>query len=293
MNNLALGYRDAGQLDRALPLYEEALRQMKARLGPDHPDTLKSMGNLAAGYWSAHRLDRSIPLFEATLELREKKLGRGHPDTLGTVANLGVNYKDAGRLEEALPLLEEAYRASRTIPTLRWVGAQLLDGYVKAGRSAQAAALIKELVADARKALPEDSPQLAGRLANIGSSLLQMKAFAEAAPLLREGLAIRAKAEPDAWTTFNTRSLLGGALLGQKKYAEAEPLLRQGYEGMKAREKAIPPQAATRLPEALDRLIELSTATNKPDEVQKWQAERARYPRDDKPRPAGPETKKK
>ena len=46
---------------------------------------------------------------------------------------------------------------------------------------------------------------------------------------------------------------------------------------MKAREKSIPPQAATRLPEALDRLIELYTATDRPDEAKKWQAERARY----------------
>ena len=72
--------------------------------------------------------------------------------------------------------------------------------------------------------------------------------------------------------------MLGGALLGQKKYAEAEPLLLAGYEGMKQWEKTIPPQAGTRIPEALDRLIELSTATNKPDEVKKWQAERAKYP---------------
>ena len=38
------------------------------------------------------------------------------------------------------------------------------------------------------------------------------------------------------------------------------------------------PQGSTRLPEALDRLIELYTATGKPDEVNKWQAERSNYP---------------
>ena len=101
---------------------------------------------------------------------------------------------------------------------------------------------------------------------------------AEAEPLLRECLAIREKTQPDAWTTFNTQSMLGGALLGQKKYADAEPLLLAGYEGMKQREKTIPPQGDTRIPEALDRLIELYTATDKPDEVKKWQAERAKYP---------------
>jgi hypothetical protein len=107
--------------------------------------------------------------------------------------------------------------------------------------------------------------------------LLQSKAFADAEPPLRECLAIREKAGPDDWTTFNTRTMLGGALLGQKKYAKAEPLLRQGDEGMKAREKSIPPQGLTRLTEACDRLIELYTATNRPDEAKKWRAERARY----------------
>ena len=60
--------------------------------------------------------------------------------------------------------------------------------------------------------------------------------------------------------------------------AEAEPLLLKGYEGMKQREKTIPPPGATRIPEALDRLIGLYTATDKPDEATKWRAERAKYP---------------
>ena len=46
------------------------------------------------------------------------------------------------------------------------------------------------------------------------------------------------------------------------------------------REKSIPKSggAAKRIPEGLDALIELYTATNKPEEVKKWQAERAKYP---------------
>ncbi|HMO36467.1 MAG TPA: hypothetical protein PKA06_10535 [Gemmatales bacterium] len=102
---------------------------------------------------------------------------------------------------------------------------------------------------------------------------------AERAPFLdRECLAIREKKEPEAWTTFNTMSMLGRALLGQKKYAEAEPLLVKGYDRLKAREETIPPQASTRIPEALDRLIELYTATNKPVEAKKYQELRAKYP---------------
>ena len=160
----------------------------------------------------------------------------------------------------------------------------MLDAYTKAGEHAKTADLVREQLSDARKTLPQDSPQLAAQLASLGHSLLQAKAFTEAERLIRECLAIREKTQPDDWRTFNTQSILGGALLGQKKYAEAEPLLLKGYEGMKQRQKSIPPQGNTRIPEALDRLIDLYTATNKPEEVKKWQAERAKYP---ETKPAG------
>jgi hypothetical protein len=129
-----------------------------------------------------------------------------------------------------------------------------------------------------RQSPPKDEPLLASQLAQVGLDLLGAKWFAAAEPLLRECLAIREKAQPDAWTTFNTQSMLGGALLGQKKYADAEPLLVKGYEGMKAREKTIPPQGGTRIPESLDRLIELSTATNRPAEAKMYRDLRAKYP---------------
>jgi serine/threonine protein kinase len=275
---LASSYVAVGKPQLALPLFEEAVRLMKTKYGPDHPETLSSMTGLAGCNWFLRRLDRSVPLYEEVLTLQVKKLGRSHPDTLATVANLGVNYKDAGRVAEAIPLLEEAYAASKKLPTLRFAGQQLLDAYAKAAKPVEAAKLIGELLADARRTLPKDSPQLAGLLAQSGRVLLQMTGFAEAEPLLREVLALRERMEPDGWGAFNARSMLGWALLGQKKYADAEPLLVQGYDGMKAREKTIPPQGASRIPEALDRLIELYTATNKPDEAKKYRELRAKYP---------------
>jgi serine/threonine protein kinase/tetratricopeptide (TPR) repeat protein len=278
MNNLAVAYEKSGQLDKALPLQEETLKLMKAKLGLDHPGTLTSMNNLAVVYEHLKRLDQSIPLFEMTLQLMEKKLGRQHPDTLTTLGNLGVNYMYAGRLKEAIALLEEAYQASRKHPRLSWYGAQLADAYTKAGETAKLAALLREQLVEAQKTLPKDSPQLAGALAQIGLRLLEQKKWAEAEPLLRECVTIREKTQPDTWSTFNAQSMLGGSLLGQKKYAEAEPLLLKGYEGMKSREKTIPKQGELRIPEALDRLIELYTATDKPDEAKKWRAERAKYP---------------
>jgi eukaryotic-like serine/threonine-protein kinase len=190
------------------------------------------------------------------------------------VANLGVNYKDVGRLKEAIPLLEEAYRAAKKHPTLRWVGLQLFLAYGMAGENAKLANLFQEQLPEARKALPKDSMQLAGLLAQVAMSLLEQKKWTEAEPLLRECLDIRAKMQPDVWSTFNTKSMLGGALLGQKKYADAEPLLLAGYEGMKKREAQIPPQAKVRLTEAVQRLVQLYEALDNQDEAAKWRKER-------------------
>jgi hypothetical protein len=57
-------YRDAGRWPDALPLLEETLKLRKAKLGPDHPDTLISMNNLAGGYQSYARRSwvRTIPI---------------------------------------------------------------------------------------------------------------------------------------------------------------------------------------------------------------------------------------
>jgi hypothetical protein len=130
-----------------------------------------------------------------------------------------------------------------------------------------------EMLADAKSELPADSPLLAGMKAQAGLALLLGQRWAEAEPLLREALAVREQTEPDAWTTFNTQSMLGGALLGQKKYADAEPLLLAGYEGMKQRQEKITPHGQARAPEAAQRLVQLYEATGKPEEAAKWKKE--------------------
>jgi eukaryotic-like serine/threonine-protein kinase len=279
LQNLAGAYQAVGKVPEAIALFERVRDAQIAKLGPDHPATLTTLDKLAVAYWWAKQLDKSVPLFEDVLKRKEAKLGRQHPETQGTVANLGVNYKDAGRLKEAIPLLEEAYRAAKSVPPLRWVANPLIDAYMKAGENSTLADLLHEQLAEARNTLPKDSPQLASALAQIGLILLQQKEWAAAEPLLRESLIIREKSQPNHWSTFSIQSALGGNALGQKKYAEAEPMLLAGYEGMKQREATIPQLAKVRLPQALDSLIELFTATNKPDDVKKWQAERAKYPK--------------
>jgi uncharacterized protein HemY len=137
--------------------------------------------------------------------------------------------------------------------------------------------VIREAIAVRHRLGDTASTAYASDLSNLGQFLIRKRLFKEAEPVLRDCLAIRVKSAPGIWPRFNTERMLGEALLGQGRYAEAEPLLRSGYEGIKARAHQTGPVDGVRYAEALDRLIELYTATNNPDEVTKWQAERAKY----------------
>jgi serine/threonine protein kinase/Tfp pilus assembly protein PilF len=288
MNNLATAYRSIGQLDQALPLLEEVLARQKEKLGPDHPDTLNTMNSLAAGYWSAKQLDHSVPLFEQAVQKRKAILGLDHPDTLLTMANLGVNYRDARRLPEAIALLEEAVGRIQKLPEprpadLAWIPGALAVTYDRAGQFAKSEPLYREALEQARRQFGPDQPQTADALVVLGLNLLSQRKYVDAEPVLRECMALGGKHVQDAWTSFNTKSLLGESLLGQQKYAEAERLLTQGYDGLKQRAAQIPPQAQSRLREALDRLVQLYDAWGKPDEAAKWRAEREKLPKPPEP----------
>jgi Tetratricopeptide repeat len=78
----------AGDLARAILLYETTLTDRIRVLGEDHPDTLTSRNNLAYAYQSAGDLARAILLYETTLADRIRVLGEGHPLTKTVRGNL-------------------------------------------------------------------------------------------------------------------------------------------------------------------------------------------------------------
>jgi tetratricopeptide (TPR) repeat protein len=105
MLHLADLYHLQGDFDRALPLYEEALRILAKFFKPIHPDAL--MAHVGRGkLW----MDRG-KLTEAEAELREalngqrRVLGENHPHTARTAFLLGVCLALEGKLSEpdALP----------------------------------------------------------------------------------------------------------------------------------------------------------------------------------------------
>ena len=280
LNNLGVAYLSAGRRDEAVALLEKARSAAVATLGAEHPITLTTMSSLAIGYQHTGRLQEAIPLFERVRDGLVKTLGADHPETLTSLSNLAHAYQDAGRAQEAIALFEQAAAGiERRQFQCQHAGcfiSKAIVAFTAAGQLEKAETWRRKWMAFVRQHEGGESAAYACELAALGLNLLQQRKWTDAEPVLRESWEIRANKKADDWRTFNSMSMLGGALLGQKNYAAAEPLLVKGYEGMKARANTIPPAGASRIPEALDRLIELATATNRPDDLKQWQAEKAK-----------------
>jgi serine/threonine protein kinase len=281
LGTLGTAYQHAGRMAEAIALLEQVQDAYVKKLGVEHPRALTSMNNLGLAYLIAGRTSEAITLFERVRDTHDqmmKKYGAGYPHALNVLNNLGEAYRAAGKLEQALPLFQQtATGVEKQQFVHEYAGlfvSNLIDCHERLKQYEPAEAWRRKWLAVVKERAGPQSAAYAGELAGLGLNLLQQHKHAEAEPLLRDCLSLRTKQQPDAWTTFNAKSLLGDALLGQKKYAEAEPLLLEGYEGMKQREAKIPPQGKVRLGEALDRLVQLYDAWGKPDQADHWRQRR-------------------
>ncbi len=280
--NLAEGYHIAGEPDKSHSLCEECYTLRKKKLGPENADTLISLSNLALSHWGLGRREKGITLLEEAYTLRKKAFGADHFDTLESLNFLAKLNYDIGRRDKALPLFEEAHKLRKAKqganhPDTLFCLNNLAVGYAETGNGEKAAETFAAVLEIKRKMFAKGTPALALELLQASSYLLKCGQHATAEPLLQECLTTLDKTQPDDWRTFDVRSSLGLALLAQKKYADSEPMLVKAYEGLKKCEKAIP-KGETCIPDTLDRLVELYTATDKPDETKKYKELRGKYP---------------
>jgi tetratricopeptide (TPR) repeat protein len=282
LNDLAYVYQFAGKMKEALARFEQARDAAVPKLGPEHPRTLAILGNLAHMYRAYRRTSEAIALFEQVRKGQETILGVHHPATLVTLCRLALAYQDAGDLDRALPLLE---RAAAGVEKLKFVHGDagmiipsLCTCHERRKQYEQAEVWRRKWLAAVKEKDGPESAAYAGELASLGGNLLRQHKHADAEPILREGLAVLQKKPSEDGTAFHAQSLLGAALLGQQKYAEAESHLVQGCQGLKKWEKALGHKhhgssIKDRLSEALERLVQLYDAWDKPDEAAKWRQE--------------------
>ena len=108
LNNLALVFRDSGELAQARPIYERALAVRETVLGLDHPEVAVTLNNLGNVIAESGDPAGAIPLLERALAIRLAHVGEQHRYTALMMNNLARHLHMAGQTDRARPLLERA-----------------------------------------------------------------------------------------------------------------------------------------------------------------------------------------
>lgn len=93
---------------QAETLFKRALAIREKVLGPEHPDTARSLIDLAGLYERQGRYGDAELLYKRALAIREKVLGPLHPDTASSLINFGNLYKLQGKDWEANTLIKQS-----------------------------------------------------------------------------------------------------------------------------------------------------------------------------------------
>jgi serine/threonine protein kinase len=260
-DTLGTTYRHLGEIALAIRQHGRALALRRQTLGPDHLDTIITMGNLARAYQDSGRLPEASALFEEGLKLlRSKealtppptldehlklflaidgsknpgtsKVVPGHPIFLGAIRTRGQEYQAAGRLPEAITLYENALKGTRAQlgpvhhDTLMLMS-YLASAYLDAGRLPDAVALQEEALKQHRANRGAGDHHTIGSMKNLAAAYVAAQRWEEAESLYRELIAACGHVNPGGPEVAYSLTGLGDCLLRQQKFAEAEPVLRE------------------------------------------------------------------
>jgi serine/threonine protein kinase len=236
MSTMAVTYRGLGLYSRAQALQERAVAIQQRILGPEHPDTLRSMTTLANILSDEGRDDGAEKLIRQTLELERKVLGPRNPDTLRAVNALAATLYDEGHYSEAGKLFQETLEIQRQVlgPEHQdTIGSMndLASTFSHEGKEAEAEKLYRQTLEIRRRTLGPDHPDTLASMMNLGNILNQEGQFVEGESVCRETLDIQRRVlGPEHPDTLMTMNNLATALNGTGHYADAEKLRRETLE---------------------------------------------------------------
>lgn len=282
LNNLAKYYAKLGRKEEVLSIRLAMQDSVVAAFGAEHPNTMMAQANLGIAFKDVGQPEEGEKRLRPAWEELTKLLGPTHRATLAIMDQLMLTYgmlddhaRELALREQALTLRRELHEPGdeRVLQAVQ----DLALAYGRDGQWERAQPLWQELLTSQRALLGPEDPRTLGVLAQFATALVDQNKYDEAEPVLRELLEARERVQPEAWTTFNTRSGLGGVLLGRGRYAEAEPLLVSGYEGLLARREQHVEATRIRIGEALDRLERLYTAWGRAEESAAWRAKKEAF----------------
>ncbi|MGA7632616.1 MAG: serine/threonine-protein kinase, partial [Terriglobales bacterium] len=230
-------YDNLGLYSRAQTLQQKAVEIRRRTLGPESPETLKSMSALALIFYAQGRYAEAETLQRQTLDVQKRVLGPGHPDTLGSMDNLAlvlnkeIRYAEAETLERKTLDIRRRVLGPEHPDTLTSMDSLALFLRSSELRNAEAETLYRETLDIRRRVLGPEHPDTLTSMIGLANVVSDEGHYAEAEKLKREVLDIRRRVlgpeHPDTLAGMNS---LVKTLIKMHDYAEAEEMLKQGWK---------------------------------------------------------------
>jgi tetratricopeptide (TPR) repeat protein len=212
----------------------DALSIREMLLGPQHPDTAKSLENLADLLAAQANFVEARPLLERVVAIREKVFGPEHADTAASLHNLAVAAAYQSDNANARHLLERAFAVRQKVLGPEHPDtAHSLDNLVTVlhiqGNFAEATKLHKSSLAATSKVLSEEHQDISVSLDNLdelANSLAKQRDFGGARSLLNRTLETRLRVHgPQHPETAINLYNLAKVLAAQGDFAGAHSLV--------------------------------------------------------------------
>jgi len=163
INNRAHAYADRGEIERALPLFEQSLTLRRAHFGDDHLSVARARHNLARALILSGRGEEAEELIEKALEVRRNVLGDDHPEAVYTESLWALRAFHRGDYERSRDGFRRAIdQMAEGLPPSNWwmlnLRGWLSRSLLAMGEHEAALALIDEIVGDYRRALGPGHP---------------------------------------------------------------------------------------------------------------------------------------
>lgn len=227
---------ERGEVERAIPLAEDAVRGLETRWGPSHPGIVEGLNNLAGILDAAARSAEAERLYRRSLQIRTEAFGEDHPDTALSLNNLGHHLWRQGRYEEAeagfrraLEIWRESFgpRHGQVAVALNNLATLQLDR----GRLDEAEELLRESITIREEVRGADHPEVGVDFHNLASLLLDRGRFDDAERAARRAIGIWTTAfGPDHPHVAASRGLLAGIFEKTGDLEEAESLQQRNLE---------------------------------------------------------------
>ncbi len=229
-------YTELGLYPEASQQLERALDLQRQTLGPEHPDTLKSMNSLAIVFYSEGKYAQAEALGSQTLEIRRRVLGSDHPDTLRSMVSLAIVYWYEAKLPQAEALSSQILEIRRRLlgpehaDTLSSMG-NLAIVYAEEGKYPEAEALDSQTVEIRRRVSGPEHPDTLKSMNSLAVVYDDEGKYAQAEALHSKILEIRRRVlGPEHPLTLMTMGNLASVYDDEGKYPQAEALDLQTVE---------------------------------------------------------------